>query len=197
MTPQRLLPALKEATLGWKYDVVSVGYPGRVKNNLIQEDAPNLGKGWVKFDWRRAFKKPVRILNDAAMQALGSYQGGRMLFLGLGTGFGSALILEGVVHATEFGDLPYSNGKPYAEYLGKAALERLGKAAWIRHVKLALRHFKAALQVDYVVLGGGKARLLPKLPAGVLRGDNSKAFDGGLRAWKQTVRRRGLQLAFA
>jgi predicted NBD/HSP70 family sugar kinase len=165
---------------------VSIGYPGRVARNHAVEDAPNLGRGWIGYNFRRAFRKPVKILNDAAMQALGSYKGGRMLFLGLGTGLGSTLILEGVVHATEVGELPYQDNRPYADYLGKAGLERLGKAAWLRHVRIALGQLKSALQVDYVVLGGGKVKLVRRLPAGILRGDNSKAFAGGVLAWKKS-----------
>jgi polyphosphate glucokinase len=195
MTPDRLFSAVREATAGWRFDVLSIGYPGRVVDNAPQEDAPNLGKGWIRFDFRAAFRRPVRILNDAALQAVGSYRGGRMLFLGLGTGLGSALILEGVVHATELGDLPYKRGRPFSAYLSKAALKRLGYASWSRHVLTAVNHFKSALQVDYVVLGGGKAKLVGRLPSGVVRGDNSKAYLGGVRAW-QGPRRRGSQIVF-
>ncbi|HZR19467.1 MAG TPA: ROK family protein [Verrucomicrobiae bacterium] len=197
MTPQKLLPALKKVIDGWKYDRVSIGYPGRVRRNSIEEDAPNLGPGWRCFDFRRVLRKPVKILNDAAMQALGSYHGGRMLFLGLGTGLGSTLILEGVVHAMELGDLPFRRGRPYADYLGKAGLERLGHKQWVRHVKTTLRQLKAALQVDYVVLGGGKAKLVGALPAGVLRGENANAFDGGVQAWEEVMRSTRPKFAFA
>jgi polyphosphate glucokinase len=196
MTPQKLMAAMREVIDCRKYDRVSIGYPGRVRQNSIDEDAPNLGKGWRQFDFRKVFRKPVRILNDAEMQALGSYQGGRMLFLGLGTGLGSTLILDRIVHATEIGDLPYRDGHAYADYLGKAGLERLGQSQWARHVKIALRQLKAALQVDYVVLGGGKANLIKTLPPGVRRGENANAFDGGVRAWKQGSRGRSPNFAF-
>ena len=189
MTPRRMFSEVQKATAGWKYDVVTIGYPGRVRGNAPQENAPNLGKGWLQFDFKKAFKRPVKILNDAAMQALGSYRGGRMLFLGLGTGLGSTLILEGVVHATELGDLPFRRGRTYADYLSKIGLKRLGRARWSRHTKQGVQQLKAAFQVDYVVLGGGKAKLITKLPEGVLRGDNSKAFVGGVRAWTTRVRR--------
>lgn len=196
LTPNRLLPALRQVIAGWGYEVVSIGYPGRVRNGKALEDPPNLGHGWVGFNWKAVFKKPLKILNDAAMQALGSYRGGRMLFLGLGTGLGSALILDGVVHPTEIGDLPYRSNRSYADYLGKVGLERLGRTVWTRHVIIALRQLKTALQVDYIALGGGKARLVPNLPRGVLRGDNSKAFDGGVRVWKKSIGRNGLKLSF-
>jgi len=179
-----MVQELRKVTDARKYDVVTIGYPGRVLHNAPVKNPPNLGFGLVGYDFKRVFKKPLKILNDAAMQALGSYLGGRMLFLGLGTGLGSTLILDGVVHATEIGDLPYCDNRSYGDYLGSDGLERMGKPKWVRHVKIAVRQLKAALQVEYVVLGGGKAKLVSNLPAGVVRGDNSKAFDGGLRAWK-------------
>jgi predicted NBD/HSP70 family sugar kinase len=197
MTPQRMMLSLHQVTNEWKYELVSISYPGQVRKNAPQEEAPNLGKGWCAYDFRKAFRKPVKILNDAAMQALGSYRGGRMLFLGLGTGLGSALVLEGVVHATEFGDLPFLDGRPYAEFLGHDGLKRIGKAKWTRHVKTAICQLRAALQVDYVVVGGGKAKLIGKLPAGILRGDNSKAFLGGIRAWKPRIGHSATKLMFA
>lgn len=197
LTPAWLISQIRQGVAGWKFDVVSIGYPGEVKNNAPAEDAPNLGRGWVKFDFAKAFKRRVRFLNDAAMQALGSYRGGRMLFLGLGTGLGSTLILESIVHAIELGDLTYRNNKSYADYLGKAGLKRLGTAAWQRHVKCAVHKLKAALRVDYVVLGGGQAERVFKLPAGVLRGDNTKAFEGGVRVWKSSLRPHGPRLAFS
>lgn len=196
LTPQLLIPQIRDHTAGWKYDVISIGYPGRVQHGRPAENAPNLGRGWTKYDYKRAFRKPLKFLNDAAMQALGSYQGGRMLFLGLGTGFGSCLILESVIHPVELGDLPYLDNKSYVDYLGKVEIKRRGLAAWIRHVKTAVRQLKAALQVDYVVLGGGQARLVPKLPVGVLRGDNTKAFVGGVRAWQKSFRPKAPKLVF-
>ena len=196
LTPQRLIPQILERTAAAKYDVVSIGYPGRVQHGRPVENAPNLGRGWLKYDYKGAFKKPVKFLNDAAMQAMGSYRGGRMLFLGLGTGFGSCLILESVVHPVELGDLPYRDNKSYVNFLGKAEIKRRGEAAWVRHVKIAVRQLKAALQVDYVVLGGGQAALVPNLPAGVLRGDNTKAFVGGGRAWEKSFRPKARKLVF-
>ena len=184
MTPRRMLAEVRKAINGLGFDVVTIGYPGLIRENLIKQDAPNLGKGWVGFDFHKALKHPVRILNDAAMQALGSYKGGRMLFLGLGTGLGSAVILDGVLHAMELGSLPYRNGRSYADYLGKVVLKRIGVTAWSRDVLACLKQLKGAFQVDYIVLGGGQAKLIKKLPAGVIRGDNSKAYDGGLRVWQ-------------
>lgn len=183
LTPQEMTEAvLREA--GRNYDVVSIGYPGKVHSGIPQEDAPNLGKGWVKFNFAKAFGRPTRIINDAALQALGSYEGGKMLFLGLGTGLGSALILNGVVHAMELGDLPYKEGGSYADYVSKAAMKRLGRARWARHVWSAVRQLAKAIQPDYTVLGGGQSKWIRPLPAGVRAGDNSKAFLGGLRLWE-------------
>jgi predicted NBD/HSP70 family sugar kinase len=185
MTPSKMVAALRKATADWEYDAVSIGYPGAVFDGRPREDPPNLAPGWAKFDFRKALGRPVKIINDAALQALGSYRGKKMLFLGLGTGLGSALVLEGVLHPLELGDLPYRNGRTYAEYVGKAALERLGKKTWARHALRAVTQLKAALQPDYVVLGGGKAKLLKRLPPGIVRGDNSKAYLGGCRLWHQ------------
>ena len=185
MTPERMLAQAREAISGWKYERVTLGYPGPVRGNKITAEAPNLGKGWVGFNFEKQFRRPVKILNDAAMQALGSYKGGRMLFLGLGTGLGSTLILERVVHAAELGNLPFVARKTYADCLGKGALKTDGKATWQKHVKTALGTLKSALQVDYIVLGGGQAHLIRKLPLGVFRGNNRKAFVGGELAWRQ------------
>jgi predicted NBD/HSP70 family sugar kinase len=185
LTPRDMLATLGKLTAGWKYDVVSIGYPGCVVRGRLMEDAPNLGKGWMAFDFEKAFGRPVKIINDAAMQALGSYHGGRMLFLGLGTGLGSALILHGVLHSMEFGDLPYRNNRSFADYLGKKGRERLGLARWSRHVTHAVGLLSSAVQADYTVLGGGGAKLVRELPEGVLPGDNSKAFLGGFRLWQK------------
>jgi glucose-6-phosphate isomerase len=185
MTPERMLAQAEEAISGWKYERVTLGYPGPVRGNKITADAPNLGKGWIGFDFQKEFKRQVKILNDAAMQALGSYKGGRMLFLGLGKGLGSTLILEHVVHAAELGNLPFPGKRPCADRLGKSALKRDGKSTWSRNVLAALEAFKSALQVDYIVLGGGQAHLVRKLPRGVFRGDNRNAFLGGELAWRR------------
>ncbi len=181
--PRELVEVVSKATAKWKYDVVSIGYPGVVKNGRPIEDAPNLGRGWVRFNFAKAFGHPVQIINDAAMQALGSYHGKRMLFLGLGTGLGSTLILDGIIHTMELGDLPFRKGRSYAQYLGKPGLKRLGRARWRRNVMQAVKLLKAAVQPDYVVLGGGQAKLLTKLPRGFIRGGNQNAFKGGFRLW--------------
>ena len=148
----------------------------------------NLGSGWVGFNFRRAFGCPVKVINDAAMQAWGCYKGGRMLFLGLGTGLGTALILDGVLEPLEVGHLPYRKGRTYEEYVGKAGLERLGKKRWRRRVADVMRRLRAALEVEDVVVGGGNAKLLARLPRGVRRVDNANAFSGGFRLWRLDTR---------
>jgi predicted NBD/HSP70 family sugar kinase len=185
LTPSQMVAAVCAATAGWKYDAVSIGYPGPVIHGLPVREPHNLGGGWVGFDFKKAFGCPVKIINDAAMQALGSYEGGRMLFLGLGTGLGSALVVEGVVEPMELAHLPYKK-RTYEDYAGLAGLKRLGKKKWRRHVEDIVALLKTALQADYVVLGGGNARLLDKLPPGARLGDNTNAFRGGFRLWKKT-----------
>src|SRR2546425_6284731 len=184
MTPKKMIAAVRAASAGWKYEAVSIGYPGAVVHGHPVAEPHNLGRGWVGFDFRKAFRLPVKIINDAAMQALGSYQGGRMLFLGLGTGLGSALIVDGVLEPMELAHLPYKKGRTYEDYVGLAGLKRFGKRKWRRHVQDVVQQLKTALQADYVVLGGGNAKLMKKLPPGVRLGDNSKAFLGGYRLWK-------------
>jgi len=184
MTPAKMVAAVRAATAGWKYDAVSIGYPGPVVHGRLLSEPHNLGHGWVGFDFKKAFgRRPVKVINDAAMQALGSYKGKRMLFLGLGTGLGSALIVDGVVEPMELAHLPYKKGRTYEDYVGLAGLKRLGKRKWRRHVDEVVRLLKAALEADYVVLGGGNARLLKKLPPGACLGDNANAFRGGYRLW--------------
>jgi hypothetical protein len=183
MTPVKMVAAVRAATVGWKYEAVSIGYPGPVVHGHPIIEPHHLGSGWVGFDFRKAFGRPVKIVNDAAMQALGSYQGGRMLFLGLGTGLGSALIVDNFLEPMELAHLPYKKGRSYEDYLGLAGLERQGKKKWRHHVNEVVRQFKSAVQADYVVIGGGNARLLKKLPSGTHRGDNSNAFQGGYRLW--------------
>lgn len=186
MTAAKMVAALKKATSDWKYDAVSIGYPGPVAYGRPLADPHNLGHGWVGFDFKRAFgRRPIRIINDAAMQALGSYKGGRMLFLGLGTGLGSAMVVNNVVEPMELAHLPYKKGRTYEEYLGLAALKRQGKKKWRHRVNDVVKHLKGALQADYVVLGGGNARLLKKLPPGARLGDNANAFVGGFRLWSK------------
>jgi polyphosphate glucokinase len=183
MTARAMVAAVRKATAGWKYTGVSIGYPGPVVDNVPLAEPRNLGKGWVKFDFAKAFGQPVKLINDAAMQALGSYEGGRMLFLGLGTGLGSALILQGHVAPMELAHLPYKNGATFEDYVGRRGLERLGKKRWRRHVGEVAGILKAAVVADYVVLGGGNAKLLKQPPEGTRLGDNTNAFRGGFRVW--------------
>jgi predicted NBD/HSP70 family sugar kinase len=185
MTPEQMLRGVQQRLKGWRFDVVSIGYPGWVVRGKIRKDPQNLGPGWVDFDFERAFGRPTRIVNDAAMQAIGSYEGGRMLFLGLGTGLGSAMIVEGKLAPMELAHLPYKKGKTYEEYVGEAALLRLGRKKWRKEVGQVVEVLTAALGPDYVVLGGGNSRRLRKLAKGVRRGDNANAFIGGLRLWRQ------------
>jgi hypothetical protein len=186
MTANKMVAAVRKITADWKYDVVTIGYPGPVLHGHIVSEPHNLGGGWVKFNFKKAFGRPVKIINDAAMQALGSYQGKRMLFLGLGTGLGSAMIVDGVLEPMELAHLPYKKGRTYEDYVGLAGLKRLGKKKWRCHVNDVVNQLKAALEADYVVLGGGNAKLLKKLPPGSELGDNANAFRGGLRLWKKS-----------
>ena len=185
LTPKQMVSKVKEAVDGWDYSVVSIGYPGPVKDGKPVKEPKNLGRGCVGFDFSRAFARPVRILNDAAMQALGSYKKGRMLFLGLGTGLGTTLILDGVVAPMELAHLPYKNGKTYEQIVGKAGLERTGKKKWRKNVADVTNRLRAALEADEVVIGGGNAKLLKQLPAGARAGKNGFAFAGGYRLWGQ------------
>jgi len=185
MTAARMVAEVKKATKGWAYDVVSVGYPGPVMDGRPTRDPANLGRGWKGFDYKKAFGKPVRVVNDAAMQALGSYHGGRMLFLGLGTGLGSALVVEGVLAPMELAHMPYKRGKTYEDYAGDRGLKRLGKKKWTEHVHAIVEILRDGLQCDYVVLGGGQTKRLESLPKGVRVGDNLKAILGGIRLWEE------------
>jgi predicted NBD/HSP70 family sugar kinase len=184
LTPDAMADAVMRTTADWKFDKVSIGYPGVVVRGRIVHEPINLGRGWVGFDFHHALGRPVRIINDAAMQALGSYEGGRMLFLGLGTGLGSALIVDGALQPLELGHLPYRKGRTYEDYVGKAGLDRLGKKKWKRHVDDVVTLLKNALQAEDVVLGGGNVKLLDALPAGARRGSNANAFVGGFRLWE-------------
>jgi polyphosphate glucokinase len=187
LTPDQMVRQVKEAVAvgGWQYSVISIGYPGPVKNGMPVKEPKNLGRGWVGFDFEQGFGCPVKIINDAAMQALGSYQKGRLLFLGLGTGFGTTLILDGVVAPMELAHLPYKNGRTYEDYVGKAGLRRSGKKKWRRHVADVTARLSAALEADDVVLGGGNAKYMKPLPPGVRGGNNGHAFLGGYRLWSQ------------
>lgn len=183
MTAAKMVKDVKEMTRDWKYDAISIGYPGPVVLGKALHEPYNLGKGWVGFDFRKAFGKPVKMVNDAAMQALGSYRGGRMLFLGLGTGLGSAMVVDGIVQPMELAHLPYKKGKTYEDYIGLRGLERLGKKKWRKHVEDIVERLRAAMEPDYVVLGGGNVKKLKELPKGAERGDNENAFRGGFRLW--------------
>jgi len=189
LTPRRMVAAVKRVTEGWHYDAVSIGYPGAVMHGRPVHEPYNLGPGWVGFDFQRAFGKPVKVINDAAMQALGSYRGGRMLFLGLGTGLGSALVVDGIVEPTELAHLPYKKGRTYEEYVGLRGLERLGKKKWRRAVEDVATRLKYALQTEDLVLGGGNAKLLKKLPPDSRLGSNANAFIGGFRLWNEKMPR--------
>ncbi len=186
MTPGKMVESVLKATKDWRFDVISLGYPGPVQHGRPVRDPVNLGPGWVRFDFQKAFGCPVRIINDAGMQALGSYRGGRMLFLGLGTGLGSALIVDGVLEPLELGRLPYKHGRTFEGYAGAAALRRRGRKKWIKDVFGLVKLLKHTLQVEYVVLGGGNSRNLTTLPPGTSLGDNERARVGGFRLWSRT-----------
>jgi polyphosphate glucokinase len=191
MTPRDMMRQLLPLLRGAHYDAVSMGYPGVVSHGRIAAEPHNLGTGWIGFDFARALGKPVHIVNDAAMQALGSYRGGRMLFLGLGTGLGATLILDGVLGPTEIGHLPYKHGRTYEDYVGERGRKKRGGRKWRKDVAAVVEQLKTALQVDYVVLGGGNARRLKELPPCAQLGDNRNAFRGGLRLWHAPRARRG------
>jgi predicted NBD/HSP70 family sugar kinase len=184
MTAKEMVRLVRRSTTGWRYAVVSIGYPGPVLHGKPLSEPRNLGGGWVGFDFKKAFGCPVRVINDAAMQALGSYKGGHMLFLGLGTGLGAALIIDGVLEPMELAHLPYKKGRTYEEYVGKAGLKRFGKKKWRRHVADIVMRLKAALEADDVVVGGGNAKKLRTLPKGVRLCSNANAFVGGYRLWR-------------
>lgn len=185
MTPQQLMQALGEISADWRFDRVSIGFPGPIRDNRPLREPVNLGTGWVDFDYAGAFGCPVRLINDAAMQALGSYRGGHMLFLGLGTGLGTTLIHDGHIIALEMAHLPFHDGWSFEQALGKAGLDRTGLDEWKARVLEAIALFRYALNPDYVVLGGGNVWKFSddELPDQVLRGDNRNAFTGGIRLW--------------
>jgi polyphosphate glucokinase len=185
MTAARMAEDVTKAIAGQSYDVVSIGYPGPVVNGRPAREPHNLGAGWMRFDYAKAFGKPVRVVNDAAMQALGSYQGGRMLYLGLGTGLGSAFVGDGALEPLELAHLPYRKGRTYEDYLGLRGLKRMGRKKWQRHVEKVVEILKHGLQADYVMLGGGQTKELKTLPPGVRLGTNAHAILGGLRLWKE------------
>ncbi|UVK47837.1 ROK family protein [Mesorhizobium sp. AR07] len=184
LTPQQMTDAVKKLAEGLSYDVISMGYPGPVNHNRPLTDPANLGKGWVGYDFAAQFGKPVKMVNDALMQAIGSYEGGRMLFVGLGTGLGAAMIVDNVAQPMELAHLPYKKGKSFEDYVGERGLEKRGKKKWRKYVFDVVDRLRAAMQPDYVVIGGGNVDKLDDLPADTRRGDNTRAFEGGFRLWR-------------
>jgi hypothetical protein len=190
VTPREMVGQIKAKLKKWKYDVIAIGFPAPVRDGRILSEPKHLGRGWVRFNFEKALGKPVRIINDAALQALGSYRGGRMLFLGLGTGLGSTLVLRDMVLPLELGDLPYRDRRIIEDFLGKPGIAELGHKAWEREVMFAVGQLKKSLIADYLVLGGGNAKELSKLPDGAERGHNRNAFLGGVRLWQTDLRTR-------
>jgi len=184
LTARQMVAGVKKLTRDWKYDAVSIGFPGPVIGNRALAEPYHLGQGWMRCDFKAAFRRPVKVWNDAAMQALGSYKGGRMLFLGLGTGLGSAMIVDGIVQPMELGHLPYKR-RTFEEYIGVSGYERLGKKKWRRTVADVVARLMTALEPEDVVLGGGNVKKLKVLPPGCRAGDNSHAFVGGFRLWEE------------
>jgi polyphosphate glucokinase len=186
MTPEQMARQTLLLTAKWQYDVVSIGFPGPVIHGKPVCDPQNLGKGWVDFNFRKVFRKPVKLMNDAAMQALGSYEGGRMLFIGLGTGLGSALIVDDVVVPLELSEMRYSRARTLEDMLGKRGVKRIGLARWRKAVRLAVANLKAAFVADYVMIGGGNVKKLKPFPSGARLGSNTHAFYGGVRLWHES-----------
>jgi polyphosphate glucokinase len=182
MTAKQMVSAVNKLAGAWNYDAISMGYPGQVLHGHILHEPHNLGGGWVNFDFRKAFGCPVHMLNDAAMQALGSYKGGSMLFLGLGTGLGSAMIVDGRLEPMELSHLPYRKAT-YEDYVGARGLKRFGKKRWRKYVADVVQRLALALEADDIVIGGGNVELLKKLPKGCRQGGNANAFLGGIRLW--------------
>ena len=188
LAPRQMVAATKKELGDWKFDAIAIGFPAPIYRGRITQDPKNLGKGWIGFNFRKAFGKPVRVMNDAAMQALGSYHGGRMLFLGLGTGLGSALLWDRTVLSLELGDLPYLNNLSVEDWVGDAGLKKFGEKRWQTEVKRVVTELKKSFIADYVVLGGGNAKCLSRLPRGVALGHNRNAFTGGARLWQNGAR---------
>jgi polyphosphate glucokinase len=186
--PKQMVATVKKLAADWRYDVVSIGYPGPILRDHIINDPYNLGPGWVGFDFEKAFGCPVKLINDAAMQALGSYEAGKMLFLGLGTGLGSAMVIDGIVEPMELAHLPYRKGT-YEDYIGLRGLKKYGKKKWRRYVEDIVAHFIKAMEPDEVVLGGGNVKCLKHLPPQCRAGSNANAFLGGFRLWDEPVTR--------
>src|SRR6266571_1124189 len=184
MRPKELVAQIKKNAADWSFEAISIGFPAPVQSGRIAKEPKHLGKGWVGFDFGKSLGKPVQVINDAAMQALGSYHGGRMLFLGLGTGLGSALVWEKTLMPLELGDLPYRDRDIIENFLGIPGIERLGEEEWKREVIFAVTQLKKSFIADYVVLGGGNVHRFDQLPEGIERGKNENAFLGGLRLWE-------------
>jgi polyphosphate glucokinase len=191
LTPENMIAKVRELTADWSYEAISMGYPGLVVRGRIAAEPKNLGPGWVGFDFQEALARPVKFINDAAMQALGAYQGGHMLFLGLGTGLGSALILDGTLVPMELAHLPYRKDRTFEEYVGAKGLERLGEEKWQKHVWRVVDLLRNALEPDDVVIGGGNAKKLKQPPEGVRLGLNASAFVGAFRLWHDADRSAG------
>jgi polyphosphate glucokinase len=185
MTAEQMVSQVAQVAVGWSYDAISIGYPGPVIRGRIVADPHNMGPGWIGFDFERAFSRPVKLINDAAMQALGSYDKGKMLFVGLGTGLGSALIAEGVVVPLELAHMPYRKGT-FEDYVGLRGLKRMGRRKWRNHVAAVIDQFVAAFQPDEIVLGGGNLKELKELPPLCRPGSNANAFEGGFRLWEES-----------
>jgi polyphosphate glucokinase len=183
LTASEMVSKVKRATADWEYDVVSLGYPGPVVFGRVIGDPTNLARGWIDFDFPRAFARPVNVVNDAALPALGSYKGGRMLFIGLGTGVGAVLIVDGIMALLTLDYLEYLAGNRYGDYLAKKSLRRLGRAAWERHVHEAMKRLKAFFGVDYIVLGGGNVDQLERVPRAAVLTNQDAAFAGGRLLW--------------
>jgi hypothetical protein len=183
LPPKQLVSQITKTAAGWNYNAISIGFPSVVRKGQIVKEAKHLAPGWIGWDFNKSLGKPTRVINDAAMQALGSYRGGRMLFLGLGTGLGSALVWEKNLLPLELGDLPYE-GRVIEKYLGKIGFDRLGKKEWMRHVLFCLKYLKLSFIADYIVLGGGLVKEFDSLPEGVEPGDNRNSYLGGVRMWE-------------
>lgn len=188
LTPKQMVAKVRKLVSDWNYDVVSIGFPGPVLRNRPIAEPWNLGKGWIGFNFEAAFKRPVRVINDAALQALGSYKRGKMLFLGLGTGLGSTMIVDGMVEPMELGHLPYKKAT-FEDYIGVRGLKKYGKKKWRRYVADVVERLVAALEPEDVVLGGGNVHKLKKLPPGCRAGENANAFRGGFRLWQKKGRK--------
>lgn len=185
--PEELVPLVKDAAKAWKFDAISIGFPGVVKQGVIEADPVNMGGGWKGFNFEKAFGCPVKIINDAVMQALGSYEGGKLLFMGFGTGLGTAMIVDDLLLPLEGGHLPFKMGT-FETHVGNAALKKLGKTKWKELVYQTIEHFRHCFQPDEIVLGGGNSKLLEEIPANCRLGSNKNAFTGGFRLWERTFK---------